>query len=100
MRFEWDEPKRQRLIEERGIDILDAALIFERPVIEAFDDREGYGEARIQALGMADGVAYVVVYTWRGDARRLITAWKAGRDGQREYQKRIAQADPSDEGKG
>ena len=27
----------------------------------------------------------IVVYTWRGDNRRIISAWKVGEDGKRRY---------------
>lgn len=50
MDVEWDEEKRLINLESHGVDFKDAALIFERPVIEAEDTRESYGEKRWRAL--------------------------------------------------
>jgi len=89
LEFEWDEEKRQQNIQERNVDILYAALIFENPVLTKIDDREDYGEERIIALGHVSGEYFTLVYTPRGDKTRLITAWKAGNNGEKEYKNRI-----------
>ncbi len=84
--FELDEDKRQRNLAERGVDFADAAVIFEGNVLEAKDQRIRYGEVRYRALGRVDDDYFVVVYTWRGGNRRIISAWKVGIDGRRRYQ--------------
>jgi uncharacterized protein len=84
--FEWDEGKRQRNLAERGVDFADAALIFEGEVLEAVDERLRYGEVRHRALGRLGSDSFMVVYTWRGRNRRIISAWKVGHDGKRRYQ--------------
>ncbi len=84
--FEWDEKKRQQNIAKHSVDFIDASAIFENPIIEDEDNKARYGETRYTALGHADDEYYVVTYTWRGKARRLISAWKAGRNGKRRYQ--------------
>jgi len=86
MDVEWDEVKRLSNLESHGVDFKDAALIFERPVIEAEDTREDYGEQRLRALGHVDDEYFMVVYTWRGQRRRIISAWKVGEDGKKRYQ--------------
>jgi uncharacterized DUF497 family protein len=73
----------------RGFDLLDAALIFEGPVLIKPDLRKDYGEPRFLALGMVDDACFVMVYTLRGSARRLITAWRGGEDERIQYQKGI-----------
>lgn len=83
--FEWDEAKRLRNIEERGVDFRLAVRIFEQPVMEAADTRKPYGESRIRALGQIDQDFYVVAYTWRQERRRIISAWKVTDDGKRRY---------------
>ncbi|MEM5470754.1 BrnT family toxin [Hoeflea sp. AS60] len=88
MKFEWDETKRTEIYEKHGVDLLEAALIFENDVLEKEDTRRDYGEKRMIALGMADGEVYIVVYTKRDDVYRLITAWKGGQDDRDEYEKR------------
>ncbi|MEP3047147.1 MAG: BrnT family toxin [Roseibium sp.] len=85
MEIEWDENKRQKTLLERGIDILDAALIFENDVLSRVDDREDYGELRFISLGMTDDECYVVVHTERDGKLRIITAWKGGRSDREKY---------------
>ena len=85
MHFEWDEQKRQEVIDERGVDILYAARIFKNPVLVKPDIRNEYGESRFEALGHVDNEFFVLIYTMRGKMIRLITAWKAGRNGEKEY---------------
>ena len=90
MDFEWDERKRSSNIAKHGVDFREAALIFRSPTLEAEDRRGRGGEVRIRALGHVDGSYLMVVYTWRGDARRIISAWKVGKDGKRRYQAAFA----------
>jgi len=89
LEFEWDEEKRRQIIQERNVDILYAALMFENPVLIKIDDREDYGEERIIALGHVHGEFFTLVFTPRGDKTRLITAWKVGYNGEKEYKNRI-----------
>src|ERR1700730_7216922 len=86
MDSEWDEAKRLSNIEERGVDFRDAALIFEGIVIAREDKREDYGEQRFRALGRVDDEYYVVAYTRRGSAVRIISAWKVDEDGKKRYE--------------
>ena len=88
--FEWDEAKRERNLSEHGIDFIDIAPLFERPILETVDGRFDYGETRIKCLGEIDGRAYVVIYTWRGENRRIISARKANVREQRTYYARDA----------
>ena len=85
MRLVWDEDKRQLTIEERGVDFLYAALIFENETLTREDNRANYGEVRFISLGLVDDVPYVVVHTERDGETRLITAWKGGRKDYEKY---------------
>jgi hypothetical protein len=86
MLFEWDESKREANLAKHGIDFVDAVLIFDGPVLERPDVRQDYGEARIGAFGKVEGRVLLLLYTWRGKKRRLISARKAGSDERKEYQ--------------
>ena len=77
--IEWDENKRQDVLRRRGIDLLDAALIFENDVITQIDDRRDYGEQRLRALGERAGEVLHVAFTRRGAAVRIISVRKASR---------------------
>nr|WP_306301913.1 BrnT family toxin [Acetobacter persici] len=61
--FEWDDAKSDACFEERGFSFADVLMIFAGPVIEQADDRKDYGEARIRAAGLIEGVPFMVVYT-------------------------------------
>ena len=98
MSFSWDERKREENWKVRKVDFAEAARIFDDvEIVESIDRREIYGEERIQALGRTEGNFYLVVYTWRGDIRHIITAWKVGEHGKRRYQALFAQRNRSDE---
>ncbi|MDH3596837.1 MAG: BrnT family toxin [Rhodospirillales bacterium] len=89
MEFEWDEDKRRSNIERHGVDFVLAAKIFLNPTLEAPDDRENYDEERMIAIGQWEGNCIVVVYTWRGKTRRIISAWKAGKNDREAYYEEI-----------
>lgn len=98
MEFEWDEDKRQAVIEKHGVDFLYAALIFEGTVLTRVDDRRDYGEVRLISLGRVGSDCYVVVHTERHGVTRLISAWKGGRDEQRQYEAGLAGGTAPDAG--
>lgn len=78
MNFEWDEAKSERCFRERGFDFAYAARAFFDPdrLIQA-DTRHDYGEARYQLIGKIEDRLFVVVYTPRQNAIRIISARKA-----------------------
>jgi uncharacterized DUF497 family protein len=98
MTFEWDEQKRLINLAKHGIDFEDARLIFDGPILEFRDSRRDYGESRIGAYGETAGSVLFVVYTRRGDVRRLISARKAGSHERESYHARIAAEGTDDEG--
>ena len=78
MEFEWNEGKNSACFERRGFDFAYATWAFLDPHrIVAQDRRRDYGEDRYRLLGRIDGRVYVVVYTVRGSAVRIISARKA-----------------------
>lgn len=89
MEFEWDENKRQSNLSKHGIDFIDAAKIFNRPVLERVDNRYDYEETRIVALGEVNGVVLYVVYTWRDEVRRIISARRATKRERNKYYQTI-----------
>lgn len=57
-----------------------AARVFRDPfAIELLDDREDYGEERLNLIGMYDGILLHVTYTERGERIRIISARRAER---------------------
>jgi uncharacterized protein len=53
--------------------------------IEAIDDREDYGEERVNLIGMCEGVLMHITYTERGDRIWIISARRAKRHEQNNY---------------
>ncbi len=79
MELEWDEAKRQKTLQTRGLDFADVAQIDWDTAIVFDDDREDYGEERQVCLGLLHGQWVVAAYTFRGDALRVISMRKASR---------------------
>jgi uncharacterized DUF497 family protein len=53
--------------------------------VERIDDREDYGEERINLIRMCEGVILHVTYTERGERIRIISARRAERHEQDDY---------------
>lgn len=92
MRFEWDPAKSDENLRERGFDFAFASLIFESPTFEVEDRRKDYGERRMVAIGVADGIHLTVVFTDRQSGeeetlRRIISAHRSNRRERTIYQR-------------
>jgi uncharacterized DUF497 family protein len=92
VRFEWDKAKSEANLEERGFDFEFASLIFDGPTLEVEDRRQDYGDRRLVAVGVADGLHLTVVYTDRASTsgsvtRRIISARRSSRHERKVYQK-------------
>lgn len=78
MEFEWDAAKSDDCFERRGFDFAYAVRAFLDPKrTVAQDTRRDYGEDRYKLIGAIDGRVYVLVYTVRESAVRIISARKA-----------------------
>jgi len=84
--FEWDPNKEKENIENHKIDFITASRIWDGGVLEYLDDRYDYGEVRYQAFGAVDERLMVVVFTWRGESRRIISARKANTREKKRFQ--------------
>ncbi len=84
--FEWDASKRRANIAKHGVDFARAVQIFREDYVEGKDPRSTREEIRYLAVGTGRGQGYVVVFTWRGESRRIISAWPVGKKGKRRYQ--------------
>ena len=77
MRVTYDPEKRDRTLEERGLDFEDARVVFGGLTLEVEDTRQDYGEARIICYGLLAGRLVVVGYTPRGADRHVFSMRKA-----------------------
>ena len=77
MRVSFDPAKRQRTLEERGLDFQDASVVFQGTTVEVEDTRKDYGERRVICFGLLAGRMVVVGYTPRGTGRHVFSMRKA-----------------------
>jgi uncharacterized protein len=73
MRITCDPVKRQRTLQERGLDMRRAKEIFAGYHFTRVDDRFDYGEPRFTTVGWLDSRLVVFVWTPRGRARRIVS---------------------------
>jgi uncharacterized DUF497 family protein len=76
MEIEFDDEKRQKTLEQRGLDFADAARLFEGVSFTLSDERTDYGETRLFTVGFLDERMVLVVWTPRGEGRRIISMRK------------------------
>ena len=91
MRYTWDEQKNHRNRKLHGIAFEDALRIFEGPTVETPDDRFNYGEDRVYAIGLVNGLEITVIYADRkeNNERRIISAWRSEPRERRSYWQNI-----------
>ncbi len=89
MDFEWDEAKSEACFAERGFDFAYVIRAFFDPdrVIRQ-DVRRSYGEDRYQLMGMIEGRWFVLAYTPRQGAIRIVSARKANQREVKQYENR------------
>jgi uncharacterized DUF497 family protein len=98
MNFDWHDEKRESNIEKHGLDFLDAIQVFEEEHFMEDRTREEDEEERKAAIGplleedVSDhwsGNLIVVVFTWRQDTIRIISARRASTDERRRYDRYV-----------
>ena len=77
MRISYDPGKRQKTLDERGLDFEDASVVFAGLTFEVEDTRRDYGEKRIICFGHLAGRLVVIGYTPRGAIRHIFSMRKA-----------------------
>jgi uncharacterized protein len=76
--FEWDGRKADANLRKHGVDFADAVLVLEDELALTLRDPDAQGEERWITIGQdPERRALVVVYTWRGERIRLISARQA-----------------------
>ena len=75
--WDWDEAKRQRTLQDRGIDFADVVRFDFGTAVVKPDLRRDYGELRELALGMIDGRLHMLCFTRRGEVGRVISIRRA-----------------------
>ncbi len=89
MLIEYDPAKREWTLRARGLDFEDAPKVFAKTHVEMEDDRADYGETRWIVFGKLDGSIISLVWTPRGEARRIISMRKCNAREQKKYRARL-----------
>jgi uncharacterized DUF497 family protein len=85
MKITFDPVKREEALRERHLDFLDAEKVFAGHTYDREDRRFDYGEVRTITVGALNGRMVVVVWTERGEGRRIISMRKANEREQAYY---------------
>ena len=86
--FEWDPEKDRANVAKHGADFAEAKSVFADPLAYLVeDDQHSWGEQRFAALGMSEQHRLLfVVYVYRGERIRIISARPATRRERRAYE--------------
>ncbi|WP_089725350.1 BrnT family toxin [Candidatus Thiosymbion oneisti] len=86
----WDESKRQRNLKNHDLDFSGCEVVFDYPVVAWDDDREAYGEQRINLLGWLEGIVVHMTYVERGKHVQIISLRRAKKHEVRRYIQEIS----------
>ncbi len=86
MKYQWDKNKAISNFQKHGIEFADALSVFQDDLALTIPDRR-FDEERFISIGMdAFDRILVVVFTWRDDEIRLISARRAERSERKQYE--------------
>jgi hypothetical protein len=88
MKINWDSQKAASNPKNHdGVTFAEAQYVFSDPFALTREDSDSENEQRFVTLGMGGkGRILVVVYTYREETIRLISAWKANEPQRRSYE--------------
>lgn len=93
MNIEYNNLKRQKTLEERGLDFEDAPIVFAGPRrITWKDTRQDYGESGEITMGELAGRLVVIAHTQRGKITRIISMRKANEREKRWFDKQFEES--------
>ena len=81
----YDSAKRDRTLDERGLDFEAPKQVCANPRVTFLDGRHDYGEDRLITVGFLAGRMIVVCWTLRGDDRHVFSMRKANAREQMKY---------------
>jgi len=90
MNIVWDPEKARINLEKHGIRFSDAEIVLYDPHALTQENKDAVNEQRFITIGMdAIGRVLIVVYTYRGEDIRLISARSATKRERESYEKGI-----------
>lgn len=87
--IEFDDAKRQIALFTRGLDMARANEIFDKSHLDQIDVRQDYGEIRIRTFGYLDKQPVFIVWTYRGNIKRIISMRRANEREIKKYEGRL-----------
>ena len=87
--IEFDDVKREITLFVRGLDMARANEVFALSHMDQLDDRKNYGETRMITFGYLDHLQVVLVWTYRGNTRRIISLRRANEREIKKYIERL-----------
>ncbi|HEX7759259.1 MAG TPA: BrnT family toxin [Caulobacteraceae bacterium] len=89
MDITFDPVKRDKVLNERGLDFADAGRVFAGRTATAQDSRMAYPEARFITAGVLDERIVVMVWTPTSTGRRIISMRHCHEDEARLWRERM-----------
>ena len=87
MKYQWDKNKAASNLQKHGIEFADAISVFSDELAITIPENR-FDEERFVTIGMdAFGRILVIVFTWRSEDIRLISARLAERRERKQYEK-------------
>ncbi|MGH7898037.1 MAG: BrnT family toxin [Candidatus Binatia bacterium] len=86
MDYEWDEEKAKENLRKHGVDFADAVTVFEDDLAVTIPDSSADEERFVTVGTDAMGRTLVIVYVWRDERIRPISARKATHTERRQYE--------------
>jgi hypothetical protein len=83
--FEWDRRKAASNLRKHGINLAEGAIVLSDELAVTIRDDAGHEQRYVTIGSDSLGRILVVVYTWRGDPIRTISARRATRRERRQY---------------
>ena len=86
LEFDWDPAKREANLGKHGIDFREAIAVFKdsQHILEDATSPQ-FGEPRTKAIGRSGSTLPCVIFTERGEHRRIISARRTRRDERERY---------------
>ena len=89
MVLSFDPEKRRKILEERGLDFLQAPQVFAGLHLTLEDDRQDYGERRFNTFGFINDRAVFITWTLRDGGIRVISMRRANEREKARYRRQL-----------
>lgn len=76
MEIEFDPGKDAGNLRRHGLPLAFGAIVLAHRIGEVEDERRDYGETRVKAFGLVEGVLFACTYTRRGEALRILSVYR------------------------